>query len=301
MLGYRYMMLYYKVMRSIRARMDVGPTQLRAYLEKLAILNPPPIGTKVSEHKIGDIRVEEISLGETAETGIVFFIHGGAFAFGSSRTHRNMLAHISKLTGRRIYSVDYSLAPENRFPIALNECYTVYRWLTENHDTADIVIAGDSAGGNLSASLVHKLNQEGDRIPGGLCLLSPWLDLSKDSRSSTINNKKDSVFDKQDLHTYAAMYADETELKSPLVSPLRGDVSNFPPTLIQVAKNELLFHDSDEFREKLEAAKIQLKFEAGDRLFHSWHLFPMYLKEARKSLKSLSVFIKSTGSDKSIS
>jgi monoterpene epsilon-lactone hydrolase len=285
------MMLYYKVMRSVRSRMDMGPVKLRGYLEKLAILNPPPNGTKTTIHSIGEINCEEIRLKTTDENRAVLFIHGGAFAFGSSRTHRNMLANISKLTGQPVFSIDYRLSPEHQYPIALNDCLNAFTWLSEKYGAENIVIAGDSAGGNLTGALIHLLKQKELAVPKGICLLSAWLDLRGESESARLNHKNDSVFDRKDLLDYAKMYCTPEEMKSALVSPLLGDLSGFPPTLIQVAKNELLFSDSDLFAQKLQQANVPVDYAVSEKLFHSWQLYPLYLKEAKQSLAEMADFI----------
>lgn len=291
MLGYKYMMTYYRIMRSVRSYMDLGPLQQRKYLEKIAFLNPPPSGTKVVKLELGGVSCEQVRLGEQKDGKAIFFIHGGAFAFGSSRTHRNMVAYISRLTSYPVYSVDYRLTPENMYPIALEDCYDAFVHLAEKFGPENIILAGASAGGNLCAALVHYLQEKGNSGPSGICLLSAWLDLRKNSKAAEINNDKDSVFDNEDLREYANFYCSPEELNSPFVSPLAGDLSYFPPTLIQVAKNELLFPDSDEFRKKLEAADVRVTFEPSENLYHAWQLYPSFLEEAKEAIVRLASFV----------
>jgi epsilon-lactone hydrolase len=289
---YKYMMLYYKVMRRIRAMMDLGPLQIRAYLDRLAFLNPVPKGTVAARISFGEVECDEVRTKKSNNRVLLFCIHGGAFAFGSARTHRTMAANLCELTGGIALLVDYRRTPEHRYPAALDDCEAAWRGCLERYSDLPKVFIGDSAGGNLAAALQVRCLTKDLASPSAICLLSPWLDLRKDSTAALVNFSRDSVFDKEDLAKYATLYADDAQRDLEEVSPLLSQtLGRFAPTLLQVAKNELLFSDSKEFHEALVHAGAEAVLDKKSKLFHSWQLFPDYFSEARKSLEGVSAFI----------
>lgn len=291
-LNYKHVMLYYKVMRKVRTLTDLEPHHMRWYLEKLAILNRPAKGTVVEEKEMSGVRCELTRVKNSKEDLILFVIHGGAFAFGSPRTHRNYIAHMCNLTGSIALAPDYRLTPEHYYPQPVDDCHKAYLALKEEFPKSKIWVVGDSAGGNLAAALTYRLGIRKEPSIDGLILLSPWLDLRENSKAAKINNDKDSVFNRDDLIRFGQMYMPNNQRDHPEVSPaMIEDSSFFPPTLIQAAKNELLYHDSDQFYKNLKGAGVDVKFEEEQYLFHSWQLFPDYLKEAKASLKNIATFI----------
>jgi len=291
-MNYKHVMLYYKVMRTIRRMMDLGPEDLRWYLEKLAILNRPPKGTVVEDKEINGVRYELTKVKNSDEKLILFVIHGGAFAFGSPRTHRNFISHMCRLLGAMAVAPDYSLTPEHQYPRPVDDCHAVFVGVREQYPDSKIWVIGDSAGGNLTAALSYRLKIRGEQQPQGLILLSAWLDLRENSKAVEVNNERDSVFNGEDLVKYGQMYFPDNLRDNPEVSPnLIEDSSFFPPTLIQVAKNELLYHDSNQFYKNLKGAGVDVKLEAEQNLFHGWQLFPDYLDEAKTSLDNIAKFI----------
>ncbi|NNE56105.1 MAG: alpha/beta hydrolase, partial [Flavobacteriales bacterium] len=218
-------------------------------------------------------------------------------AFGSARTHRNFVSHLCQATRAHAYVPNYSLTPETRYPVALEECHAAYQEVRKRHPEASIIFTGDSAGGNLCSALTIKLHRESSQLPDALMLMSPWLDLRHNSRSAEQNFNRDSVFERQDLINYSDLYCEDKE--DPLVSPLLAeDLSFFPPTLLQAARNELLFPDSKDFAEKLDEAGVDVYFETENNLFHSWQIFPEHIDSARTSIESMGLFAQSIAEDK---
>lgn len=186
---------------------------------------------------------------------------------------------------------EYRLTPEWPYPTPLEDCLAAYYDICERYPNRPIHLMGDSAGGNLAAAMVNRIAQKGGRMPEKLVLMSPWLDLHPESESLLKNRDEDSLFDKDDLLEYSALYYGKHDPASADVSPYRADVSQFPPTLIQVAENELLYYDSLGFAEKLATAGVERTIQVEPFLFHSWQLFPDFVPEAVKSLKAVADFI----------
>lgn len=289
---YHLVTTYYKLMRKLRsAGVEPSPKQLRASADGLALLNPMQMGTNLSMTEFNGVPTGEVTYRNTTNKGIVLFIHGGGFAFGSVKTHRSSVAYLCRRTGMTGYIPEYRLAPEHKYPIPLDDCIAAYKGVLERHPDRPIHLFGDSAGGSLAAGMIHRMKREGIKMPDSLVLMSPWLDLRPDSESIVKNRDEDSLFDKDDLLHYAKFYLDEKDANEVDVSPLLGEVDYFPQTLIQVAENELLYFDSLRFAEKLKAAKVPFTLQVEEFLFHSWQLFPDYVPEARESLRKAEAFI----------
>lgn len=289
---YQVVTTYYKLMRKLRsAGVQPSPEQLRASADALALLNPMQMGTNLEMTEFKGVPTGKITFRKSTNKGIVLFIHGGGFAFGSVKTHRSSVAYLCRRTGMTGYIPEYRLTPENAYPIPLDDCMAAYKGIMERHPNRPIHLFGDSAGGSLAAGMIHRMAKEGTPMPMSLILMSPWLDLRPDSESIQINNIEDSLFDKDDLIHYSKMYLKGEDPNNSEISPVVGSVDYFPPTLIQVAKNELLYPDSVKLAEKLIAAGVWHRLDAEERLFHSWQLFPDYVPEARESLKKAANFI----------
>ena len=287
---YHMMMTYYKVMKKVRKRVELDPIRLRLYMGIISSFNAPFVPRKVSQIKLGEVPTDKIDFLEDFPL-ILFFIHGGAFAFGSAKMHHAMASRLSQQLKAPAYIPAYRQAPEHAFPMPLNDCYHAYHELIRLYPDKKIVVIGDSAGGNLAASLCLKLTENKSKIPESLVLLSPWLDLDRNAESVLKNADDESLFDCNDLMAYAQLYVQGQDTTDPLVSPLRGNLSFMPRTLVQVAANELLYYDGLRFAEKLQENGVDVKLEVEQNLFHSWQLVPAFLPAAKRSLNNVASFI----------
>ncbi|MCB0762502.1 MAG: alpha/beta hydrolase [Flavobacteriales bacterium] len=292
LLKYEYVMLYNKVIRAIRTRMDIGPEQLRIYLEKIARFAPVPQGVASSKKTIHGVSCQIYHRKKDPAHRAILYLHGGAFAFGSPTTHRSIAGYLCLLTGREVIVPDYRLAPEHPYPAALDDCESVYLELLKHFDNQHIALVGDSAGGNLSATLTVRCIERGHPVPASVSLLSAWLDLREESASARVNQDEDSFFDKEDLKAYAKLYAPHHNHDQPEISPLCFDkLANFPPVQIQVAHNELLFPDSEILAKKLEESGVSVSYEVCEKLFHSWQVFPDFVEEGKASVEAIAHFV----------
>jgi acetyl esterase/lipase len=172
-----------------------------------------------------------------------------------------------------VFCFDYRLAPEHPYPAATEDAMRVWNYLMlQGYGARDIIVAGDSAGGNLALSLTLKLKEEGRLLPRGLVLMSPWTDLTASGKSHMTKADIDPVLNAAYLQEMTHNYADGQNLKDPLISPLFGDYHDFPPTYIQVGSNEILLDDSVLLCKKLMKAKAFVKMD----IFRGmWHVFQM--------------------------
>lgn len=289
---YTLVMTYYRMLRKLRAAgMEPTPQTIRTTADRFAALLPMPFNTELQVEKINGVECGRVSYRHAHREGVFVFIHGGGFAFGSVKTHKVPVAHFCKMTGMTGYIPEYRLSPESTYPIPLDDCHKAWLGICNRHPDQSIYLLGDSAGGNLAAALVLRLREAGQRLPDKLVLMSPWLDLSPQSESIVKNRYQDSLFDADDLLHYAANYTGAANPDDADVSPIRGDLKGFPPTLVQVAENELLFYDSERFAEAMKEAGSPVLFRAWPELFHSWQLFPDFVPEAKTALQEAADFL----------
>jgi len=153
----------------------------------------------------------------------------------------------------------------------------------------DVVVAGDSAGGNLALVLCHQLKQAGRQLPGRLVLMSPWTDMTASGRSYTQRAAMDPTITLDYIHAVREVYAGGNELTSPLLSPLFGDFRGFPPTLVQVGSNEILYSDSLRLRERMQAAGVHCQLEVWEDMWHVFQMFP--IRKAALAMEHIGQFL----------
>ena len=204
---------------------------------------------------------------------IILYCHGGGYSTGSSLYARTLTGKLAASTSMDVLSFDYRLAPEHPYPAAIEDAMQVWNYLMLlGYGARDIILAGDSAGGNLALSLTLKLKEEGRLLPRGLVLMSPWTDLTSSGKSYISKAEIDPVLNGAYLEKMIRNYAEGQELTNPLISPLFGDYVGFPPTYIQVGNNEILLDDSVMLYKKLLKANVSVKLEMFKGM---WHVFQM--------------------------
>ena len=229
---------------------------------------------------------------------MVVYLHGGGFVNLSPETHAKLTKQIAVGTGAIVVSVDYHLAPEHPYPAGLEDCLAAFRWVRDNAealggDHSRIAVAGDSAGGNLAATMVLRLLDADEEPPAAAVLLVPWLDLANDTPSFRTFGPDDVVIDDISMNFYRASYAPKPEQwDDPFVSPLRGDLSRFPPTCVVVGGIDPLCDEGVLFAEKLRAAgrdSVLLNY-AG--MPHGFMFFPG-IDDGERSIDEVCGFLRS--------
>jgi acetyl esterase/lipase len=210
---------------------------------------------------------------ETPTTESIFvYLHGGGYYRSSGPASRMAASNLSKACGCRCLTVDYRLAPENKFPAAIDDAYVAYQWLVKQGiSPKQIVVGGSSAGGGLTAALLAKLKQTGEEQPAAAVLLSPWTDLTQSAETYVTNAEVDPSISKLYLDLAAERYLNGADPKHPLASPVYSDLQGLPPLLIQVGNEETMYGDVVAYADKARKAGVQVKFEAYDHVPHAWH------------------------------
>jgi acetyl esterase/lipase len=202
-----------------------------------------------------------------------------------------MVMHLCQGAGCRALAVDYRLAPEHPFPAGLEDCLAVYHWLLEDgFSSQDIVIAGDSAGANLTLSTLISLRDAGDPLPAAAVCISPMTDLAGTGESFRTN--RDPTLTTGFALAMVQHYAGGQDLHQPLLSPHYADLRGLPPLLIQVGEVEILLSDATRLAEKARRDGVDISLVVWPNMWHVWHFFVPSLPEARRAVNAIGDFVR---------
>lgn len=220
----------------------------------------------------------------------ILYCHGGGYTSGTLGYSRILASKLAHVSGYPVLTFEYRLAPEHPYPAAVEDAAAAWDHLMyQGFGARDVVVAGDSAGGNLALVLTHQLRAAKRRLPRALILLSPWTDMTASGRSYETRRDADPMLTMDYIRAVRSAYAPCQELSSPLLSPLFGDFDRFPPTLIQVGENEILFSDSLRLRDRLVQSGVPCRMELWPDMWHVFQMFPT--KKAAEAMESVGRFL----------
>lgn len=222
------------------------------------------------------------------EHSAVLYLHGGGYTAGTLEYARGFGGILAELNELRTLCVGYRLAPENPFPAALDDALDAYLYMLKSYSPSKIAFVGESAGGGLCFALCHKLISLSLPLPACITAISPWVDLTLTLDAVSRNSELDPTLTASSLCVQAALYA-RGDLKNPYVSPLYGNFTNFPPSLIFAGSHEILEDDARAIHDKLILAKRESTLHIEDGAWHAYVLYGIY--EARQALERVKLFI----------
>ncbi|NUP11122.1 MAG: alpha/beta hydrolase [Polyangiaceae bacterium] len=247
------------------------------------------------------VRVERVDAGgvpgawiesDTAKRDrVVLYLHGGSYLFGSHETHADTLARIALASGARVLAPDYRLAPEHPYPAQLDDALRVYRYLLEKHAPEQIVVAGESAGGNLTLTLLIALRERGLPMPAGAAPISAWVDLGATRQSHSTNAAGD-YGDREMLLEQARMFANDIPLDDPRISPLFADLRGLPPLYLQFGALERLRDENLELADKVRKAGGAAEVDSIANHPHAPLFFAHWSPEAQAGVDRLGRWIR---------
>jgi epsilon-lactone hydrolase len=261
--------------------------------DELAARFKTPSDVEVEPAKLGKVPVLRVTPPGVKDDGIILFFHGGGFVLGSARSHQELLSRLAESAACKGVSVDYRLAPEHPFPQGLEDCVDAYAWLLgHGYQSKRIALAGDSAGGTFVVATLLAARQRGLPLPAcGVCW-SGWYDLTASSPSFTTNAERDYFVPPGFAQAAPKLYLQGAEIRSPLASPIFGDLRGFPPIFIQVGEPEVLVDDSRWLEKRLREAGSEATLEVWDHMPHIWQFFGQILDEGREATERAGIFIR---------
>lgn len=243
------------------------------------------------EFKIGEMEAEWVSVNRAhMKKYVILYCHGGGYSTGSRKYARTLTTKLASSTFMDVLCFDYRLAPEHPYPAALEDAMKAWDYLMLlGYGAREVIVAGDSAGGNLALTLVLQLKNQQRLLPRGLVLMSPWTDLTSSGESFQKRAELDPVLNEEYINRMKLAYAAGQDLKDPLISPLWGNHREFPPAYIQVGDNEILYSDAWRLYERLLEQHVSVRFE---HFTGMWHVFQMSpFKTAYEAMDRIAEFI----------
>jgi acetyl esterase/lipase len=253
-----------------------------------------PLADNVTTESLsfGNVPAEKITPANATPGKAVLYLHGGGHIFGSIKSHRHFVSRLAVATKATAWHIDYRLAPEHPYPAAIEDALAAYRALLDSGIApADLVVGGESAGGNLAAALLLKLKDENLPQPAGLYLLSPWLDMTTTAESYDKVGARDPMISREGIVGVATAYLG-TQPDNPLASPVRADVSGLPPMLIQVGSEEVLLSDSITFANKAAMTGIDVSLRVWAGMPHAWPLFHPFLRAGLPAIDEVGAWMR---------
>lgn len=260
----------------------------RAFFETLGEIYPVNSSVKISEAEISDVKCYWFEPQNLGTEIIIVYVHGGSFALGSINSHKAMVSHIAERTKTKILFIEYSLAPEHPFPTAINEIVKVYEELLRTNPNSRIIFIGDSAGGGLVVSSIHSITEKDIKQPSSVLLISPWLNLKCNTNSYKMRQHLDPILTKQNLLKYAQYYNGQ---HGSLGDPNELIFSSFPPTLLLVGTNEILYDDAKNFYDYIKPFQLNTILKAYPNQTHVWLLTNIDSDVSKETLQDISDFI----------
>lgn len=235
----------------------------------------------------------------------VLFLHGGAFLFGSPKGHRKFSDQLSKVADAAVLSVDYRMLPENSRMKSIVDSQQAYHWILENgpngqEDLDFLLVAGDSAGGNLALMLSSWSKDSAAKRPNGVIGFSPSTDMTLASPTIKRNKASDKMLGEglglltklpKALRAWMSLFTMRINPANKLASPLFADLSDLPPTLIHASSTEMLLGESMRYTNKAIAAGSSVTLQVWKNQIHDWHLFNMDTGSAQQAWAEVRKFI----------
>ncbi|MEZ5377524.1 MAG: alpha/beta hydrolase [Acidimicrobiales bacterium] len=271
---------------------EVDVAAMRAFQDSVGGKFPDGVtGTPVDA---GGRPAEWIETADADTSRAVLYLHGGGYVAGSIDSHRNLTGHLAQAAGCRVLALDYRLAPEHPHPAQVDDAVAAFRWMVGQGLAADnVAIAGDSAGGGLTAATALALRDAGDDLPGAIVCISPWVDMEFTGESMTTRADADPMVSPGSIAPMAGMFLGEHgDPHDPLAAPLHADLAGLPPTLIHVGDAEVLLDDSTRLAAKAEAAGVDVTLEVWPEMVHVWHASAGYVPESDAAIGAIADFLR---------
>lgn len=256
-----------------------------------------PIGYINKTYALSNSAIEILSIESSNHNKIIYQLHGGTYIRPMSNEYRDISLKYSKISDNvDVASLDYRTAPEYVYPAALEDAVEGYKFLLDKgYEPKNIIVVGDSAGGNLAISMIMHLRDNNYALPIGLILMSPWTDFTQNGNSYTYNIYNDVMFginfgESLKQHPINTIYAGETELTDKYLSNIYGDFDNFPKTLIQVGTYEILESDSKTIYKKAKDSGVDVILSEYEGMFHQFEFYN-FIPESKQAWKEVKNFI----------
>lgn len=289
------MMKAIKAVHSVTSTGSTQPEDLerqRAAQELFGRLVTPNLLINTTPITVNNVSAEWVRMNQGHDRRhVVLYCHGGGYTCGQLGYARILASKLALATGFDVLSFEYRLAPEHPFPAAIEDALAVWDYLMYmGYGARDVIVAGDSAGGNLALELALKLKEQGRAQPRGLLLFSPWTDMTASGKSYRTCKTLDPMLTMEYIAAVREAYTGpDADWTRPCYSPLFADLRGLPPTLVQVGTNEILKSDSERLVESLQKAGVYAQLEIYPECWHVFQQMPVH--RAAMAMESAGRFV----------
>ena len=238
----------------------------------------------LTTHKVNERNVFTLKKENTSPKKYIVFFHGGAYVLNFTLVHWKLITRLVKETDCEIIAPDYPLLPKHTYKERLAMGEQVYKDLLKKTSAANIILMGDSSGGNLALSLAQKLLVDGTAQPSQIILLSPWLDVTMSNPEMQEVSKRDPILPLGD-NIVGRLHAGDRDMKDPFVSPLYGSIAGLGRISLFKGTDDILNPDARLIKSKAELENVDFNYFEYKHMVHDWILFPM--PEAKMAFKQI--------------
>lgn len=263
---------------------------LRGAMDTRLFPSPLPSGVMIRKGHVAGVPGEWLEVVNPQMT--MLYLHGGAFIGGKLATYHTFCGELAKRLRARIFLVDYRLAPEHPYPAATDDAFNVYQQLsTAPNDMHPLVLAGDSAGGNLTLVTLLRARDNNLTMPACALTLSPGADATGTLMSLAANSNNDAMLSRAMINMAVDVYLAGADPTQAYVSPGRGEYSGFPPLMVTVSEQECLRDDAYCVAHQARMAGVPVELLSRPDMPHVWPIFHLFLPEAKRDMHSFVRFI----------
>jgi monoterpene epsilon-lactone hydrolase len=265
------------------AGIDVN--EQRRLLRELTAGQPLPADVTVTAGALGDVPTAEITIDGIEPRHVVLYFHSGVYVLGDAFAPAGLASQIGRLTGAKVISVDYRLAPEHPYPAAVDDALAAYEALLGGGTApSDIAFAGESAGGGLAVATLVNARDRGLPLPAAAFLMSPYADLTLAGTTMESKREADLLMSRDNLARRVTDYTSGQDAALGLISPIFADLSGLPPLIIQAGSYEVLLDDAVRLARQAATADVEVTLDITPRVQHVFQTFYPILDEAADAL-----------------
>lgn len=259
---------------------------LRSAMDTSLFPSPLPSGVRVRAASVAGVPGEWLEVNEPKMT--LLYLHGGAFIGGKLATYHTFCGELAKRMRANVFLADYRLAPEHPYPAATDDSFRVYQQLSaELHGKHPLVVAGDSAGGNLTLVTLLRARDADLPMPDCALALSPGADATGTLMALSANSNSDAMLSRAMIDMAVDIYLAGADPMHPYVSPCRGNYAGFPPLMVTVSEKECLRDDAHRVAHKARQAGVPVELLSRPDMPHVWPIFHLFLPEAKRDMHAI--------------
>jgi monoterpene epsilon-lactone hydrolase len=264
---------------------DISLDEQRRRLRALLAAQPLPPDVSVTAAELGGVPTAEITVSGIASSRVVLYFHGGVYVLGDAATAAGLASEIGRRIGAKVVSVDYRLAPEHPYPAAVDDALAAYEALLHSGTAAaDIVFAGESAGGGLAVATLVNARDRGLPLPVAAYVMSPYVDLTLAGATMETKREADPLMSRQALRARVPDYTAGQDAALGLISPIFADLSGLPPLVVQAGTHEVLLDDAVRLAREAAVADVAVTLDLTPGVPHVFQAYHAILDEAGAAL-----------------